>query len=450
MRTSLLLLPAILGLLVAGCVERVPEGGTSGPPGGQMLNNPTPQPSPSGQVELSLFTWTEVDELNVNQELIKEFEKQNPGITVKITNISGSKDAMQKLTTMFAAKTGPDVMSLHGAYYVGFADAGALMDLQPKIDADPDFHLEDFHPRLVELCKYQGKLYSLPRYTSVYALFYNKSLFDAEGLKYPGTGPSWTWSDYLEAAKKLTKDRDGDGKPDQWGCIIDFWGARLYPWLWSNGADLMDKDRQKCTMDSPEAIETLQFLADLRLKYKVAPATTSTERNQALDAFARGNIGMYMSGPWDIQTLNRVAGLKWDVAPLPTKKTRATMLGTENYAIYSGTKHPEEAWKLFKFLLSPQAQAVMADKLDKMPSRLSVLHGAYAKGKASYNRQVYVDAIEYGRQPPNIPEYSQIEGILQAELDRIWIGESTVPDGLRAVTQRVNKKLQEIRSQKSK
>ena len=138
MRTTLLLLAALLGLLVAGCVERVPEGGGSAPPGGQMINNPTPQPSSGGGVELNLFTWTEVDELNVNQELIKEFEKQNPGISVKITNVSGSKDAMQKLTTMFAAKTGPDVMSLHGAYYVGFADAGALMDLQPKIDADPE------------------------------------------------------------------------------------------------------------------------------------------------------------------------------------------------------------------------------------------------------------------------------------------------------------------------
>ena len=216
--------------------------------------------------------------------------------------------------------------------------------------------------------------------------------------------------------------------------------------MWSNDADLMDKDREKCTIDSPEAIEALQFLADLRLKHKVSPPTSATERNEALDSFARGNVGMYMSGPWDIQTLDRAENLKWGLAPVPEKNKRATMLGTENYAIYSGTRHPEESWELFKFLLSPRAQATMADKLDKMPSRTSVLNGAYARGKATYNRQVYVDALEYARQPANFPEYNQVEGILQAELDRIWIGKVSVEEGLKAAAEKVNKKLKEIRA----
>ena len=431
-------------ILTAGCLQRVPDTPTATPPGHEIIE-PVPAQSTAAKTELTLYTWTEVDELEVNRELVKEFETDHPQIKVNLTNVSGSRQAMQKLETMFATKSGPDVMSLHGAYYVGFADAGVLEDLDKFIEDDPGFHLDDVHARLVELCRYQGRLYSLPRYTSIYAIFYNKDLFDAEGLPCPGAG-SWTWEDYLEAVKTLTKDRDGDGKPDQWGCIIDFWGARLYPWMWSNDADLMDKDREKCTIDSPEAIEALQFLADLRLKHKVSPPTSATERNEALDSFARGNVGMYMSGPWDIQTLDRAENLKWDLAPVPENKKRATMLGTENYAIYSGTRHPEQAWELFKFLLSPKAQAIMADKLDKMPSRTSVLNGAYARGKATYNRQVYVDALEYARQPANFPEYNQVEGILQAELDRIWIGKVSVEEGLKAAAEKVNKKLKEIRA----
>jgi multiple sugar transport system substrate-binding protein len=450
MRTVLALLCLCLTVVfMAGCVDQVKE--SSGPPpGGAAINNPTPMGSrgEGGKVELTLFTWTEVDELQVNQELVKDFEKENPGVTVKINNISGSREAMQKLETMFSSKAGPDVMSLHGAYYIGFAQAGVLADLESFISKDPDFALNDIHPRLVDLCRYQGKLYSLPRYTSVYSLFYNKALFDAAGLTYPGKGATWTWSDYLKAARALTKDTNGDGKTDQWGCIIDFWGARLYPWLWSNGADLMDKDRQKCVVDSAAAQESLQFLADLRLKYKVAPATTSTERNEALDRFARGTVGMYMSGPWDIQTLKRVNTLQWDVAPVPEKKAKATMLGTENYAVYAGSRHPQEAYKLFKFLLSARSQAIMADKLDKMPSRLSVLQGSYAADNAGYNRKVYVDALEYAQLPPNFPEYSQIEGLLQAELDRVWIGQETVPAGLKAATGKVNAKLTQIRAGK--
>jgi len=452
MRLTLPLCMLCLGaVILSGCVEKVAEQPSGPPPGGEMINKPAPQPTmgggAGGQAKLTLFTWTEVDELEVNKRLCKDFEAENPNVKVDVINVSGSKDAMQKLETMFATKAGPDVMSIHGAYYVGFAEAGALMDLEQLAKDDSDFRLDDIHPRLVDLCRYQGKLYSLPRYTSVYALFYNKAMFDAAGLPYPGTG-EWTWQKYLEAAKKLTKDLNGDGTPDEWGCTIDFWGARLYPWLWANDANLMDDKLEKCTMDSQEAVETLQFLADLRLKYKVAPKSTSTERNEGLNAFARGNVGMYMSGPWDIQTLDEAENLKWDVAPMPTKKTKATMLGTENYGIYAQTKYPKEAWALFNYLLSAKSQAAMSDQLGKMPSRVSVLQGAYAKGKVNYNRQVYVDAVEYAQQPPNIPEYSQVQDILQAELDRIWIGAVSVKDGLRVATDKVNKKLAELRGGK--
>lgn len=449
MRLSRLLLYAsslAILTLFAGCVEKVSEP-TGPPPGGEIINKPTAGTTTTGGgIELELYTWTETDELEVNRELIKQFEADHPGIKVNLVNISGSREAMQKLETKMAAKDGPDVMSLHGAYYVGFADAGVLADLEEFARDDADFGLSDFHPRLVEMCRYQGKLFSLPRYTSIYSLFYNKALFDAEGIPYPGKGSSWTWDDYLKACKAITKDTNGDGKPDQWGCMIDFWGARLYPWLWSNESDLMDKQIKRCTIDEPNAVEALQFLVGLRHKHKVCPASTSTERNEGLTSFARGNIGMYMSGPWDIQTLNEAENLDWDVAPVPEKKTRSTMLGTENYAIWSGSRHPKEAWELFKFLLSAESQTVMAEKLDKMPSRLSVLKGAYAGGDAGYDRSVYVEALEYAKNPPNFPEYNQVEGILQAELDRIWLGSVAPKAGLKTAAEKVNKKLEEIRS----
>ena len=196
MRLTLPLCLVCLGaVILSGCVEKVAEQPSGPPPGGEMINKPAPQPTmgggAGGQAKLTLFTWTEVDELEVNERMCKDFEAENPNVKVDVINVSGSKDAMQKLETMFATKAGPDVMSIHGAYYVGFAEAGALMDLEQLAKDDADFRLDDIHPRLVDLCRYQGKLYSLPRYTSVYALFYNKAMFDAAGLPYPGTG-EWT------------------------------------------------------------------------------------------------------------------------------------------------------------------------------------------------------------------------------------------------------------------
>jgi multiple sugar transport system substrate-binding protein len=395
-----------------------------------------------GKTELTLFTWTREDEMAVNQQLLKEFEAQNPGIAVQIINVPGSGEAMAKLHTMTAGGQPPDVASIHGAFYYSFADAGALTDLEPLAKGDKDFKLEDFNPRIVDMCRWKGKLFSLPRYTSIYAMFYNKDMFDAAGVKYPQG--EWTWDDYLKTVKALTQAGAG-GQPGQYGCYIDFWGARLYPWLWQNGADLMDAKRERMTLDTPEAIEALQYIVDLRLKHKVTPQPTPGDKTEGIDLFATGKVATYISGPWDVGDLKKRATFRWDVWHLPKKKVRATMLGTENYAVMAGTKHPTEAWALYRFLLSPHAQQVMAEKMEKMPSRTSVLKGTYEQAKVAYNRKVFVDALDYAQPPPNIPEWDKVQGRLQELLDLVYIGNKTVPDGAREATAVVNRTLGEMR-----
>jgi multiple sugar transport system substrate-binding protein len=417
--------------LAPGCTVVREKPAASGPSG---------RAAPAG-VELSLFTWTEAPEAEANQKLIDEFHRANPGIAVELQNQPGSKEAMAKLQALISGNQAPDVVSLHGAYYIPLASKGALLDIEPLINQTPDFNLADFDQRLVKLCRYQGKLYSLPRYTSVYTLFYNQDLFDNAGVKYPDQQKPWDWDAYLRTARQLTRDTNNDGKTETWGCVIDFWEARMYPWLWQNGADVFNQDRTRCVLDSPEAIEAVKFVRDLRYVYKITPPTDTNERSQALDMFTQGNIAMYMTGPWDVQTLHEASksqGLRWAVTPLPSRKRRATMLGTENYAICSQTKHPEEAWKLFAFLLSPHAQEYMGETMEKMPSRTSVVKGAYVEAQVDYNRQVFADALSYAVEPPNIADWAQVRPLFQDELDNIWTGTKTPEQGMKDAARRIN------------
>ncbi len=428
MRSFLVAVALLGGMLMAGCIQRVqtPAGGQPATAGG----------AGSAPVELVLFTWTEVTELEANQALVKEFEQQHPGIKVQIQNMPGSREAMQKLQTMIAAGTPPDVMSLHGAYYLPLASKGTLADLGPLLDKDEDFDLQDIYPRLLDICKWEGKLYSLPRYTSVLALVYNKAMFDAAGVPYPGAGKSWTWDDYRETCRRLTK---GEGQQKQWGAYIDFWDTRLYPWLWQNNTNIMSDDRQRCVVDSPEAIEALTFVRDLRLQDAYCPPATAGEKNEGVSMLMSGKVAMFMTGPWDVQTLLKQPALQWDIAPLPTRKRAATLLGTENYAISATCKHPQEAWELFKFLMSPHAQEYMAAKLEKMPSRKSVAEGAYLKGSSKHNRKVFVDAIGYGQTPPNIAQWSEVSQYLKDQFDLIWVGKKSVERGLKDAANNVNR-----------
>jgi multiple sugar transport system substrate-binding protein len=391
--------------------------------------------------KLTLFTWTLPGEVAVNQRLCKEFEAKHSGIKVEIINEPGLR-AMDKLQTMVAAGNPPDVMSIHGAYFMPMAANGSLLDLGPLVKQDKEFDLADFYPQLVAQCRYQGKLYSLPRYTSVYALFYNKDLFDAAGLQYPNE--SWRWDDYLAAARKLTVS-GSDPARRRFGCVIDFWGARIYPWVWAAGGDILDKTSKRCLLDSPECQEALQFLVDLRHKWQVCPPTTQAEKKQNIAMFTNGQVAMFQTGAWDIQAMREAKTLRWDVAPMPKKKQHATMLGMENYAIAASTKHPQEAWQLFAFLVGPQAQEVMASELEKQPSRQSVANGPYLSEKTDYNRKVLVDALGYARQAPNVPEWDRVSHFIQDQLDLMWMGKVSVADGTTKAAEQVTEALQSER-----
>lgn len=390
-------------------------------------------------VQITLFTWTRPGELAVNQELCARFEAEHPNIRVEIINEPGDR-AMDKLQQMVAAANPPDVMSIHGAYFIPLAAKGALLDLDSIIERDQAFYLPDFYPQLVELCRHEGRLYSLPRYTSVYVLFYNEDLFDSAGLGYPDR--TWTWDDYLAAARKLTVD-DPDPERRRFGTVIDFWGARIYPWIWASGGEILDAEGRHCLLDSPESQEALQFLVDLRHRWRVCPPTTMAERRQNIAMFVNGQVAMFQTGAWDIQQMQEAKALRWNIAPLPKKQQHATLLGMENYAIAAGTKHPEQAWELFKFLLGPKAQERMAREMEKQPSRQSVANGPYLQQQADYDRRVFVDALEYARQAPNIPEWDRVSHFIQEQLDLMWIGEVSVEDGTRRAAQQVTKAVQE-------
>jgi len=421
--------------LARWCVIAVAAAAAFGPAGCAKKSRAT-----TPTTRISLFVWVRPAEEAANRVLVKEFERSHPDLDVNLINESGP-DAMRKLQVMIAAGDAPDVMSIHGAMFVPLAAKGALLDLDPLVKKDPAFNLPDFYPGLLRLCQWQGKLYSLPRYASVYILFYNKEMFDAAGVPYPKG--SWTWDDFLAAAKRLTV-KSANPADRRWGCAIDFWGARIYPWIWQNGGDVLSPDRKRCVLNSPETMGALQFLVDLKSKWGVARPTQPGESRETREWFRDGKIAMLQSGAWDIQTFQESKALRWEVAPLPRRKRQATLMGTENYGIAASTKHPEAAWELFKFLLSPHSQQVMAEKLDKQPSRQSVANGPYLAAKVPYNRRVFVEALGYAREAPNIPEWDRIERNIRDQLDKIWIGEVSVQAGgdaaAAAVTQALSKR----------
>jgi multiple sugar transport system substrate-binding protein len=107
------------------------------------------------------------------------------------------------LYTNFSAGTGPDIMTVHANYAAEFG-GGYYKPLDSF--ADFDEVKGTFLPNIMEATKYEGHYYGVPFSALAFVLVLNKDLFDAEGIS-----PPKTWSEFRDAAKRLTKDLDGDG-----------------------------------------------------------------------------------------------------------------------------------------------------------------------------------------------------------------------------------------------
>ena len=97
------------------------------------------------------------------------------------------------------------------ADYVTFEQ---LLPLDPFIEKGI-ISVDNLSEATLDMYRFDGKLYAIPSGVSTTLLFYNKDMFDAAGAAYPDE--SWTWNEYIETAKKLTRDTNSDGKIDVWG-----------------------------------------------------------------------------------------------------------------------------------------------------------------------------------------------------------------------------------------
>jgi len=354
---------------------------------------------------------------------------------------SGYQD---KLQTMLASESAPDVFYTdHSSMFYKFASKGVLLDLNPYIQNDKEFNINDFFPQALNMFHINGHLYALPKDLHTFVLYYNKDVFDEAGVEYPNK--TWNWEKFIKISKLLTKDKNGDGVIDQHGFVWDprYWIILVY----QNGGSIFNKEKTKCLMSSKEVIEALKFLNySVQNKISINPGTVKyRELNQM---FAIGKVAMYISGVW-VSAEFREYNFNWDIAPLPKGKRRATVIVGSGPVIYSKTKYPEQAYKFIKFTVSPEAERIYSKLGVSIPTRKSIAYSdAFLNPKLSpKNAIVFLEQIKYGY---TIEFDDFIYGneinqtIVQPELDKIWFGDKSPEEICPDIEYKVNKFLTKI------
>lgn len=390
-----------------------------------------------GVVLLRMTVWDKQEDMDFYKQALKEFYKTHPKIRVEVESVPWLR-MFDKLLVSTAGGRCPDVSRVSSTYFTPCAAKGLLEDLDPYIAKDPDFDIKDFYEPAVEgWGKYKGKVYALPGDVDIYAMYYNKDLFRKYGIPFPDA--TWDWDKFLWAAKKFSKDLDGDGKLEQWGCVPDqTWQA----YVWQNGGNVLNEDNTRCVLDQPAAYDALQWMSDLRNKYHVAPTAADAADILPQKMFTNGKIGMYISGSWAAGIIfkKELTTFDYDVAPLPKGKQRASFIGGACWGILSRSKHKRESWELVKFMTSPIMQRHFAEVKQIIPSRKSVAEsGAYLflKDKPK-NKQAFIDAIAYGHPLPKVECSVEMNSIIGNEITLAILGRKSAKDACALAAKRAN------------
>ena len=400
-----------------------------------------------GRVTLTLACWEGPEGLESLSRLLDRYKKLHPNVDIEIQQVPGSQ-YYQRLKIQFASGVAPDIMQLAYDNLPAFAEKGTIEPLDRLIKRDK-FPIDGMFPELLPALKYKGRIYGLPRGWTTFVLYYNKDMFREAGVPFPREG--WTWDDFLSACKKITKDTDGDGRIDRFGCSTGVYVSDIAYWIWQNGGRMFTPDMKRCLLDSPAAVGALRFLADCQYKYHVFPLP---EQAQDLggggEMFRTGRQAMFIEGRWACMSFREAKypdgrPIDWDVGPVPRNKENATELFANCYVLRRNGPNLEEAWKLMRFITGLEGQRHQARTGRDMPSFISVAKSPDFLDPAHRpeHDEVFLQAAKYARPLEVDPNVGPIDELIVGGTTQIFTTRKDPLRVMRSIVPKVNEILQE-------
>lgn len=287
-----------------------------------------------------LVYWGTGHNYNAYQAVKAKFEQDHPGWKVQ-WELYQQADMHTKLLANYEAGNVPDLVEEPGGWIPEFGLQGKILSLKPYIEATGKTigFPSDWQPFTVNRNTINGELYGIQLHLTNVLLFYNKDMLSKAGISNPPTN----WDDFLTTAKATTQG-------GVYGFALNQDASYAWPWFIQNGAHWYDPNKKMLIMDTPEAIEAMQFQADLIYKHKVAPvpvAAVSYEGPQKL--FSAKRTAMILTGPWDLKAIKEGSpDVNFGIAQALTHKTQGTSAAGTSLFIPKGAKNPDMAWDFIK------------------------------------------------------------------------------------------------------
>ncbi len=350
-------------------IAGVSEGGSpSAVAPGSRAGNPAPP------IMLTYWPAANPPETRLAMRLAAQWNAENPDVQVRVQPLPAGRSSEEVLLAAIVAKATPDVSSnVSSALLARLVRAGGVVRLDNRVATAARLRERTNSAMLASLRLPDGGIYAFPWKTNPEMLMYNVDLFKAAGI-----GPPRTHTELVNAWHKLARDTDGDGRLDRWAMwstLKTTWYERFYDfyplYLASSGGKTL-VNNGKIVFENAAAASALDVLRRGFAEGVLPRSNFALGR----DPFMDGTVAMKIIGPWFVKELDelKVRGLHYNVTPVPAADgtdpaDQFAFADLRSIAIFSTTKHPDEAARFVAYLTSPAADRLLIEEASQLPYR---------------------------------------------------------------------------------
>ncbi len=404
-------------------------------------------------LEFGMITGSNWDVANANSfviidQAIERFETEHPGVKIHYYSGVRKDDYSEWFSRKLLAGKEPDVFMVLGTDFNQFSSMGVMKNLEPLMEKDPDFDEEKYFSSSLRSGQHGEVQYALPYETVPTLMFVNKTLLAKEGIAMPN--PDWNWDTMYSICQKTTKDLDGDGVLDQFGCYNFGWMDAVY----SNGGEIFEADGKESNFTDEKVVESIQFVRRLNDLYQ-GQKVTQEDFNAGNVVFMPLTFAEYRTYKTYPYKIKRYANFQWDCITMPAGYQGGNLSQVDSLliGISAHTKHEQLAWEFLKLLTydekiqteifrSSQGASVLK-KVTESKEMESIVQEDMEESDTVISGRLLGRIIEEGQIEPQFKRYEQALALADSEIGQILENDETIDSSLKILQRSVNSYLQQ-------
>lgn len=334
----------------------------------------TPEGPATGEISVWVHGGATDAEKKAAQDAVKDFNASQTDITAKLQFIP---DQQKVISATDPAELG-DVVEADGEAMSANVYAGKLQPLEGLVSQET---LDNQNVSVAAQNTYggDGKRYMVSMFDSGLALYGNKQLLDAAGVKYPTTwDAAWTPEEFTKALEALAA-KDADKKvldvKENYG-LAGYSSYAMLPVVNSAGHLVLEDGKAEGALDSDDVVKAFTTVASWK-KF--------TDANADDKAFTAKRVALSWVGHWVYNDYKKALGNNLVVIPLPNFGVGAkTGQGSLAWGISKGSDNPRAAAVFLDFLMKDEQVKAMTDANGAPPGTKTVMASStlYAPGGA--------------------------------------------------------------------